>query len=620
VKKGLKITGVILLSFVLFMIAAAFILPYLISLDKYKGIVVEKLGQTLHRDCSIGTLRITILPTVGARIENVVISNPPGFSATPLLSLKALKVRVKLIPLLFGRKEIAGLSLDRPVVFIEKDPQGRLNIPYMEKAGKTERKGTLESGKVKTDESKALQGLSLSKASLTGGKLIYLDRSTTPANRTEIEEIDLELRDLSLDKRIQYKLSLDWSPGEISLAGWIGPLGQTIDLKNIPVQGRLQVDFPDLASLMKKLSGGEAATLQGALKADVSFETDKGSSFKTKGAITMNDLIVSQAIRLKGLVALTGKLSVPVQGNPLFSLEADSSHFDIALVEKKKGAERETPSKKKAAGEKQTAHKGGFDARGRLNIKEGTFQGTDFRNLLVAGEMKSGQVKITQFTCAAFKGTVAGDGSLDMARDPSPFRMRAKVTEVDVDTLVTALSSSKDILKGKLTGDVALEGAGLSSETIKKTLTGTGKVQIKNGEIPWLNIINNIARALGGKGGSKEKTTFDDLNTALTVKNGMVSVPNLLLSEKDTAIKLSGDIGLDSSLKMEGEAHLPTAVTGDLTGKGWNFFADDKGRLTIPFTLRGALKDPKVGISAKFIEQGIKGVFDQYLQKKRRKQ
>jgi AsmA protein len=619
-KKGMKITGIIILSFVLLVIAAAFILPYLVSLDKYKGIVEEKVGQALHRDCSIGKLRISILPTLGARIENVVISNPPGFSQTPLLSLKALKVRVKVIPLLFGRKEIAGLTLDRPVVFIEKDPQGRLNIPYMEQAGKSERRGTLESGRVKTDESKALQGLYLSKASIKGGKFIYLDRTTTPANRTEIEEIDFDLRDLSLDRRIQYKLSLQWSPNEISLEGWVGPLGRTIDLKNIPVQGRLQVNFPDLASLMKKLSGGEAATLQGALKADLSFAGKKGSSFKTQGAITMNDLIVSQAIRLKGVVALTGDLTVPVQGNPLFSLEADSSHFDIALVEKKKGAEKETPSKKKPGGEKQTAHKGGLDVRGRLKIKEGTFQGTDFRNLLVVGEMRGGVVRLTQFTCAAFKGTVEGDGSFDMADDPSPFRMKAKVTEVDVDTLVNAFSSSKNTLKGKLNGEVALGGVGLSFDAFKKSLTGNGNMRIKDGEIPWLNLINRLVQALGGKGGGKEKTTFDDLSTAFTVKNGMVSVPNLLLSEKDTAIKLSGDIGLDSTLKLEGEAHLPPSVTGDLTGKGWSFFMDDKGRLTIPFTLRGALKDPKVGISTKLLEQGVKGVLEEFLQKKQRKQ
>jgi AsmA protein len=303
-----------------------------------------------------------------------------------------------------------------------------------------------------------------------------------------------------------------------------------------------------------------------------------------------------------------------VQGNPLFSLEADSDHFDIVLVEKKKAAEKET---QKPGREKQTPHKGVFDAKGRLRVKQGTFQGTDFHNLVVAGEMRGGVIKLTQFTCAAFKGAVEGNGSLDTAREPSPFHMKAKVTEVDVDTLVHAFSSSKDVLKGKLNSEVALAGTGLSSEALKKTLTGNGTAQVKDGEIPWLNLINNIVRALGGKGGGTEETTFDDLSTAFTIKNGIVSVPNLLLSQKETDIKLSGNIGLDSTLKMEGEAHLPQSVTGDLTKKGWNFLSDNQGRLTIPFTLRGALKNPKVGISTKLIQQGIKGVLDQYLRKQR---
>ena len=207
INKGMKITGIVVLSIVVFIIAVVFILPYVISLDKYKGITEEKMEQALKRDVSLGRLRISILPTLGAKIENLVIANPPGFSQTPLLSLDAVKVRVKIIPLLFGKKEIAGLTLNHPVIFIEKDQKGRTNIPYLEEAGKTERKGTLESGTIKTDESKALQGLYLAKASIKDGNFIYLDRSVSPARRTEIERIDLDLRDLSLEQKIRYKLT-----------------------------------------------------------------------------------------------------------------------------------------------------------------------------------------------------------------------------------------------------------------------------------------------------------------------------------------------------------------------------------------------------------------------------
>ena len=68
-KKGMKITGIIILSFVLLVLVAAFVLPYLISLDKYKGMVEEQLEEVLQRDSSLGKLRVTILPTLGAKIQ-----------------------------------------------------------------------------------------------------------------------------------------------------------------------------------------------------------------------------------------------------------------------------------------------------------------------------------------------------------------------------------------------------------------------------------------------------------------------------------------------------------------------------------------------------------------------
>jgi len=65
----MKITGIIILCFILFVLVAAFVLPYLISLDKYKGMAEEQLEKALQRDCSLGKLRVTILPSMGAKIR-----------------------------------------------------------------------------------------------------------------------------------------------------------------------------------------------------------------------------------------------------------------------------------------------------------------------------------------------------------------------------------------------------------------------------------------------------------------------------------------------------------------------------------------------------------------------
>jgi len=696
-KKGLKPIGIIILSLFLAVIAAAVILPYLISLDKYREKIEEKLEEALKRDCSLGTVRVTILPFLGAKIHDLVIANPSGFSQAPLLSLQTLKVRVKIIPLLFGKKEIAGLTLSHPEVVIEKDPQGKLNIPYMEETGTYKRKGRLESGTVKTDESTALQDFSLAKATIRDGKFTYLDRTTTPARRTEIERIDFELQDLSLDKKIRYTLSLRWSPGEVTLNGWAGPLGKTINVKNIPLEGRLRADFPALDDLMKKLTGEGAGAMGGALQADLKFVGDTGSALTAQGEILLKNLSVGkkgeraiedldiqllpeanlskgaerlqvtatllidktpllieglfrdlqrrpvgkltlssqqgidleelgpkfpavhQAVNIKGKLDLTGDFIVPGQGTPLISLKATSSHMDIALGKKKKAQKKETKPQTKTTKTKRSSQSSGFDARGSVRIKEGTFEGNAFNNLICQGEMQDEQVKITRFSFGAFKGTLHGTALINMAREPSPYRIRTKVTGVDANAILSTFTSWKKMLKGTFNGEISLGGTGFSLDALKKNLTGDGTIHVKEGELTWVNLIGRIVQALGGKGWGKDKTTFEDLTGNFTVQKGRITLPNLLISYQDVDIRLLGDIGLDSTVKMEGEAHLPQSVTGDLSGKGWRFFADDRGRLTIPFNLKGDIKDPKVGISTRLIEQGIKGLLEEFLQKKRNK-
>jgi AsmA protein len=696
-EKGIKITGIVVLFFVLFVIAAAVVLPYLISLDTYKGMVEEQMEKALQRDCSLGTLRVTVLPAMGAKIEDLVISNPSGFSQTPLLSLESLQVRVKIVPLIFGKREIAGLALHQPTVFIEKDQRGRSNIPFVGEATTRGRKGTLKSGKVKTDQSKALQGLALSKASIRDGKFIYQDSTTLPSRRTEIERIDMDLRDLSLDKKIEYRLSLHWSPGVVSLDGSAGPLGKTIDIKSIPLEGRLRADFPQLDGLMKKLTGEDESTIQGALRADLEFKGDTGSTLTALGEIMLKDFSVgkrgersiegldlalrpeaelssgaerlvltatllldktpllvkgqftdlqrkpvgkvnlsspqgidleelgpklpalNRVVNVKGSMNLTGDFTVPNQGTPLLSLDADSPRMDIALVQQKKGQKKEAPAQKKTAGAKKSQKGSSLNARGKVRVKEGTFQGTDFHNLLLTAEMRGGEVNISQFSCAAFEGMVQGNGNINTAREPSPYRIKTKITGVDANAILSNLTSWKDMMKGTFNGDITLDGEGLSFDSLKQNLTGNGTVQVKDGELTWVNLIGRIVQAMGGKGWGKEKTTFEDLSSNFTVRNGRISFPNLLISHEDVDLNLQGDIGLDMQLKMEGEAHLPQSVTGDLSGKGWRFFSDDQGRLTIPFTLRGDIQDPKVGISTRLIEEGVKGVLEEFLQKKRKK-
>lgn len=695
-EKGPKVAAIILFTIFLLIIAAAFILPYLISLDRYKGMIEARLEKTLQREVSLGGVRITILPTLGAKIEDLVIANPPGFSPTPFFSLRDVTIKVRLFPLLAGRKEIAGLTLRYPTIFIERDKKGKLNIPFMDKKISAGRRGKLISGRVKVEKSKALQGLSLSRVSLKGVKFVYLDQSVTPARRTEIEEIDVEVKDLSLDKRIRYDLFFKQAGGDISVQGCLGPLGKTLDLKSIPVEGRLRADFPKLGDLMVMLTGVKEAALQGAFKADLNFSGDIGSALKAQGEVFLKAFSLGESgekviqnlnlslrpevdlswetgmlklksalqiektpfhiegefrdlqrepsgkltfsskesihledwapkfpalqkvAKLKGDIVLKGAFRIPPQGTPLLSLEANSSQMEIALAqEKKEKGEKETPQKKVVKSEEQAPEGNRLDVDGKLKVKEGKFEEVDFRDLLLVGEMRGGELKIKRFSLAAFEGELEGSGMLNRGKETPPFQIKTHITGVDVDTVLSDLTSWKGMMQGRLYGQMSLRGRELSLASLKKDLTGKGTVRIRDGELSWLNIVGPIVQALGGKGWEKEKTVFEDLSTSFTVQRGKVSLPDLLLSHKDMEIRMWGNIGLDLQLHMEGEAHLPPSATKDLSGKVWRYLKDEAGRLTIPFTLRGDIKNPEVGISTRFIERGLEGAFEELLRKKR---
>ncbi|RLB06124.1 MAG: hypothetical protein DRG50_06055, partial [Deltaproteobacteria bacterium] len=291
-KKKIKIAAIILMALFLLVVVVAVILPHLISLDRYKDMIEARLEEALKREVSVGALRITILPTLGAKIEDLIISNPPGFSPTPFLFLHALRVRVKILPLLRGKKEIAGLTLQGPEVFVERDKRGRWNIPLIDIRTKSH-KGELKSAKVKVRKSKLLQGLSLSKASIKGGKFIYLDRNID--RRIEIEQMDLELKDISFEKKIRYNLSLEGLQGDLWVQGWVGPLGEkTIDMKNIPLWGRVKANFPKIDDLAKALIGSKGPALQAAVKIDLNLQADTGSPLKLQGKILVKSLSIEK--------------------------------------------------------------------------------------------------------------------------------------------------------------------------------------------------------------------------------------------------------------------------------------------------------------------------------------
>ncbi|MEM7329282.1 MAG: AsmA family protein [Pseudomonadota bacterium] len=110
------------------LIVAAVTVPFLIPSEVYKAQIESAATKALGRDVTlIGDARLSVLPTLSARVDGVEVANPDGFSDPLMIEAGQLRASVKLLPLISRRVEIAQITLTDPTVRLERLADGRAN-------------------------------------------------------------------------------------------------------------------------------------------------------------------------------------------------------------------------------------------------------------------------------------------------------------------------------------------------------------------------------------------------------------------------------------------------------------------------------------------------------------
>src|SRR5690606_9244760 len=126
-KKILLILG----AFVLILVIAGIVLPFLIPVERYKEELTAQVKAATVRDLLItGPLSLSVFPSLTLKAEEVTFSNPPGASEPNMLSLEEMMIAIKLFPLLSGSLEIDGFKLVKPTLHIEIDKTGKGNWQF----------------------------------------------------------------------------------------------------------------------------------------------------------------------------------------------------------------------------------------------------------------------------------------------------------------------------------------------------------------------------------------------------------------------------------------------------------------------------------------------------------
>jgi AsmA protein len=229
----------------------------------------------------------------------------------------------------------------------------------------------------------------------------------------------------------------------------------------------------------------------------------------------------------------------------------------------------------------------GLNANGRLQVGALQASGVKLANVKAQVHAANGKLDIAPHSANLYEGSVSGAIT---AMADGRVAVKESLSGVAVGPLLRDFAQ-KDLLEGK--GNVALDvnAAGKSVNTMKKSLAGTARVQLKDGAIKGINLAEVFRKAKTALGSQEaraearetQKTDFSELNATFTIKNGVAH--NEDLEAKSPLFRISGrgdiDIG-NSRIDYVTKA----SVVASTQGQGGADLGQLSG-LTVPVHLSG---------------------------------
>jgi AsmA protein len=202
-------------------VAAAFILPKLLSPETYRPRLEQMLADLTGRSVAVGPMRLHVLPVPGITAGGFSLGEDPAFGVEPFLEANRIDARIRLMPLFSSRLDVVSFDIDKPVARLRRDAKGRWNLSsLLERAASP--------ATPPADTARAGRGLAvrIERFRLVDGTLDVSDAAIVPGSvhRIEGREIELTLSDLSTTSPIGIELAMGLTgSGKVAIVGRLGP-------------------------------------------------------------------------------------------------------------------------------------------------------------------------------------------------------------------------------------------------------------------------------------------------------------------------------------------------------------------------------------------------------------
>jgi AsmA protein len=568
--------GVLLL--ILFFAAGLFALPYLVPERAIRTALTHALVAATGTEPRVeGEARFTFLPRPAIRLDGVHFDNAEssGFSAG------SLQATVRLLPLLFGRVEIASLVFERPRLLVEIGNAGAklvgLPLRLPDDSGEPARPEIRI-----VDGAAELRGANGRSEILSALELSFAWQGTDLAAKGSFQwrnvpvAATLLIADSNLlagGNRSPFRLRLEAEPMRISFEGGLA------FRKGIQAEGVFAAESKSLRAALT-WGGIEPPTKGGfgpfSLKAQATL---------TPAGLALSALAVElDGNRAEGGLTLTRDGDRPLAQGTLASETADFSRYASGFsMRGSNGREwNQEPLDVKALD--------GFDLDLRLSAGRILFNKTELERVAMAAAVRAGRFTLSVGEAQIFGGMLHATAAIGPAATGTEIKVEANIKDFDAERGLGELAGIRR-LEGAGSLALLLSGSGTSVSAIVRNLQGQADLSVQNGSFNGLNVEQVLRRlerkpfsaAADLRGG---RTPFDRFVAKLRVTEGNASVQETMLQNTLVRITLSGLASIPRrDLDLRGTASLlrPAASGGD---NGTTF--------DLPFILHGSWDDPSL--------------------------
>jgi AsmA protein len=281
----------LVLSLVVLVVAAIVVIPLVVDPNDFKGEIAAQVKQATGRDLQLGgDIGLSVFPWLGLELNQLRLSNAPGFGDQPFAVVEHARIRARLMPLLDQHLEVDKIQVDGLQLHLTRAEDGSTNWGDLagirppaaaEQAPPGLGRASPETGP--SEGAQALAGLAIGGLQLKDSRVVWEDLGA--GQRYEVSDLDLDTGAVvpgePLDVQLGFLLDSVQPPlrSQVRLSGTV---------ESDEALKRIRVSSLELLAEQLQVQGLDGqASLTGSLEADLPaqrYTTDRiNLSLRLKG-------------------------------------------------------------------------------------------------------------------------------------------------------------------------------------------------------------------------------------------------------------------------------------------------------------------------------------------------